>query len=727
MARVLVVSNRLPVTVAVDHRAVHVVPSSGGLVTAMQGPHGKSDSLWIGWPGDVSRLTDEQKAELGQQLHVARMVPVYLTAGDITKYYDGFSNGVLWPLYHYLIDKIDRDAWAHWRTYAEVNRKFCDAVVEQYRDGDIIWVQDYQLSLLPLLLRQRLPAARIGFFLHIPFPSSEVFRILPWRAEVLEGMLGADVIGFHTYAYLRHFGKSLLHTIDLEAGKEQVVFAGRTVALRVFPIGIDCESFDTLARSPAVLAEAEALVARSDERRLLLGVDRLDYTKGLPRRMMAFERFLEREPHMRDKVRFVQVVVPSRDKVESYAHLRRELDEMAGRINGRFGSATSVPMHYLYKAVTPAQLVALYRAASVMLVTPLRDGMNLVAKEFIASRPDERGVLLLSEFAGAASELAEALIINPYDVDLFAASIKRALIMPEEEQQTRMRSLRQRVAAFDAFHWHAANLAALHNVPERQGLPQVAVSGESELSRLIERFNARPSRVLILDYDGTLVPFARTPNLAAPDPELRWLLRRLAEQRDLAVHIVSGRNRETLQRWLGDLPLGLHAEHGFWSRFGAKEPWQSRSDELPVWKEQVRAIMEQFTGDTPGSMIEEKSAGLAWHYRMAEPELGTIRAGDLVEFLGNMPGLPINILQGHKVIEVRQQGIHKGLVVRSLLERADEVPAIIAFGDDRTDEDLFAHLPPEGFAVHVGSGTTGAFFRVPDVAATRKFLRRFVE
>jgi len=427
MSRLLIVANRLPVTVRATPDGVEVERSSGGLATGLARPHEQSGGLWVGWSGAGDDLTPAQQAELERQLESERLVAVRLTKDQVTRYYEGYSNGVLWPLFHYLLDQVPLQA-SDWDAYVQANELFADVVAEQYRPGDLVWVHDYQLLLVPGLLRRRLPDARIGFFLHIPFPSEELFRTLPARKQLLEGMLGADLVGFHTPTYLRHFATALTDILGLTVDIDRVQLPGREVRLGVFPMGIDAATFQSIARDPAVEAEAEAL--RGDGSvRILVGVDRLDYTKGIPRRLLTYEKMLENHPELREKVRLVQVAVPSRTGVEAYQEFRMLVDGLVGRINGAFGTPRWVPVHYIFRGLSAADLVALYRAADVMLVTPLRDGMNLVAKEFIASRPDGDGVLVLSEFAGASWELPEALQVNPYDTDATSEVFFRALTM----------------------------------------------------------------------------------------------------------------------------------------------------------------------------------------------------------------------------------------------------------------------------------------------------------
>ncbi|HEX8789814.1 MAG TPA: bifunctional alpha,alpha-trehalose-phosphate synthase (UDP-forming)/trehalose-phosphatase, partial [Polyangiaceae bacterium] len=683
MGRLILVSNRLPVTVAVEGDTFAVKQSSGGLVTGLRGPHESSGGTWIGWPGDVSGLPDDRRAALDRQLAAMRLAPVHLSPAEVSAYYDGFSNAVLWPLFHYLLDRIPPTS-QEWETYRAVNERFADAAARAWTGPeDMVWVHDYQLVLVPQMLRERVPGARIGFFLHIPFPASEVLRILPWREQVVEGLLGADLVGFHTHTYRTHFSSSVLRILGISTQGDSIYTNGREVRLGVFPIGVDAAAFTAHAEDPAVQREAKGIREEARGERILLGIDRLDYTKGIPRRLLAYERMLEREARWRGKVRLVQIAVPSRDQVPSYQEYRRQVDEMVGRINGIYGTVDWTPIHYVHRSLDARKVVALYCAADVMLVTPLRDGMNLVAKEFVTCRTDEDGVLVLSEFAGAAAEMGEALQVNPYDIDAMAQSYSDALEMPEEERCVRMRALRGRIGSRDVHHWAQSFISTL----EGERHEQVGVSSREEVQSLVARLRSAERLLLLLDYDGTLVPFARSPNLAAPDRALRELLSVLAARPGTRVHVVSGRARDVIERWLGDLPVGLHAEHGYWSRATPGGPWTASADVSIAWMPGVRRLLDEATAATPGALVEEKSASLAWHWRMAEPELGAERAEALWRRLEHRTGgEPVELLRGDKVIEVRPRGVNKGSVVAQVLaEPQRPAPVVVAIGDDTTD------------------------------------------
>ncbi|HTM04540.1 MAG TPA: bifunctional alpha,alpha-trehalose-phosphate synthase (UDP-forming)/trehalose-phosphatase [Vicinamibacterales bacterium] len=720
--RLLLVSNRLPVTASVTGDGVELAPSSGGLVSGLRPHHERSDALWFGWPGEVP---DARRSAIHAALTGQRMVAVHLRPEEVDGYYHGFANGVVWPLFHYSIDRVPVDT-AGWPEYRAANEAFAAEVAAEYRPGDTIWVHDYHLMLLPGLLRQRLPDARIGFFLHIPFPSSEVFRVLPWRREILHGLLGADLIGFHTFSYMRHFLTSLLHVEGVEADVDRVRVGGREVRVGAFPMGIDAGSLAALAADPQVRARVAEIRQEAGGRRIVLGVDRLDYTKGIPRRLAAVGQLLERDPTLRDGMRYIQIAVPSRGDVESYRCFRREVEETVGRMNGTYGTLRSLPIHYVHQSVALEELVALYCAADVLLVTPLRDGMNLVGKEFAASRIDDDGVLILSEFAGAASELQGAVTVNPYDVHSLADTLARALNMPIDERRARMRSLRRRVCSHDVFVWTEDFLRHLSG--GRQ--PRQAVCRPPELpvsSALAEARRTNHLR-LLLDYDGTLVPIARSPELAAPDDGLLALLEQLATTPGLEIDIVSGRPGDALERWLGHLPIALWAEHGFWRRRSPRAAWEPAVPFAGAWMEKLKPILDQFTAATPGAQLEVKTASMAWHYRGVPRDFGNRQAHELRLLLGDLlSNQPVEVLEGKKVIEVRMRGVSKAMIAQRIQAEDHKGVTLVAIGDDRTDEDLFGALPASAITIAVGRPAAGARFHVDDPRAVRHLLASLID
>lgn len=722
MATVLV-SNRLPVTIRASPDDVTLVDSHGGLATGLRGIHEGRDGVWIGWPGPIHQVASETLPLVDSELAGRGYVPVHLTREEIRGFYQGFSNDVLWPLFHYLIQQVPLSA-RHWEEYERVNLRFAEVVAKHCGPQDEVWIHDYQLMRLPALLRRLRPSLRIGFFLHIPFPAYEVFRILPMRRLLLEGLLGADLIGFHTRAYAEHFTASVTRLLGVAVGNgERFEYEGRTPVVGAFPMGIDMARFEGAdAGSPFGADRRPVGSARSGK--TLVAIDRLDYTKGIPRRLLAFEHLLRTRPELRERVTLVQVAVPSRTGVRAYRRFRRRVDAMVGRINGTFGTPGWTPVQYLYRGFNQSELVGLFRSADVMLVTPVRDGMNLVAKEFIASRVDGDGVLVLSEFTGAAEELAEAVQVNPFDVAESAEAYSIALAMPRQERRTRMRALRARIRANPIAKWSDSFLTRLRTHLHSPAVQRTGVVSPEEASRMTARVRSASGLVLVLDYDGTLAPFTSLPQLAVPDAEILRLLAALTARPATRVHLVSGRQREVLESWFGELDLGLHAEHGAWSRDSGDEQWTRHVAVHPLPYDELVALAKAFCDRTPGSMVERKSAGLAWHFRLAHPDLGLLQAEALVdEVRRRFSPETVEVLRGERVVEFRPAGVHKGLVVTRLQQGLTRQDLVVALGDDTTDEDMFAALNPGHLGVHVGPRPTGARFRLKDVAASRAFLR----
>jgi len=722
VSRLVIVSNRLPVTAVKKEGKFQLEASAGGLATGLRSVSRAKDSLWVGWCGVARERLKGHEDEIDVMLKAVKCRGVRLTRHDVEYYYHGFSNKTIWPLFHYfpIYTVYDRHFWD---AYKRVNMEFCDEVVKVAEKGDTIWIHDYQLMLLPRMLRDRLPDATIGFFLHIPFVSSEVFRLLPWRQEILEGILGADLIGFHTYDYVRHFSESVLRVCGYEHNFGYVSVGNRTVRVDAFPMGIDYKHYSAAGERPGVQEQMGRIRKRIGDRKLILGIDRLDYTKGIPERLEAFDLFLERNQEYRDKVTLVMVAVPSRTGVEHYRMLKRRVDELVGRINGKYGSIDWIPVWYMYRAVPFDKLIALYKLSDVALVTPLRDGMNLIAKEFVTSKADGRGVLILSEMAGAAKELGEAIIVNPNNQEEIVSAMEQALSMPEEEQIERNRVMQHRLARYSIGGWVGDFMDRLESVKRLQAERGISRLTAHVESRIVKDYKAGVKRLILLDYDGTLVPFTSWPKRAQPDQRVSSLLGRLARNRKNEVVIVSGRDRETLERWLGPLGVGLVAEHGVWVR-EPKGDWEAMEILKDDWKTQIRPLLELYVDRTPGSFIEEKSFSLAWHYRKADPGWGSTRARELRDDLENLvANLNIGVLEGSKVIEVKDSGINKGRALSGWLARGPW-DFILAIGDDWTDEDMFEALPDTAYSIRVGLSATRARYNVESHEEVRSLLAK---
>jgi trehalose 6-phosphate synthase/phosphatase len=673
------------------------------------------DGLWLGWPGDTLPDEGPGRARLIAEWEERHgYVAVELPPRVARSFYEGYANDTLWPLLHGFITRVVFSPES-WLAYRDANERFADAVVSRMRPADLVWAHDYQLMLLPRLVRERRPDARLGFFLHIPFPSWEAFRIVPEREELLLGLLGADSIAFQTHGDLHNFRRSLLQVLGLESQMDRLHVEDRTVQLAALPIGIQSDEWRRLTSSdPRTARRIAELKERHRGRKLILSVDRLDYTKGIPERLRTLRRLLHGSPAWRGRVTLVQIAVPSRERVPAYAELRREVAELVGEVNGEFGTPEWQPLVYLRRAVDKLELAALYAAADVAWVGPLRDGMNLVAKEYVACQQGRDGVLVLSEFAGAAQELGEALRINPYDEVGTAATVVRALDMDAESRAERMTALHERVLRNDAVAWAGRFIDGLREATRTSRLTMRHDRPSPEPAQLRAAFESARGRLILLDYDGTLVRKARRPKDAAPTRELDQLLLELSSLAGTTTALVSGRSRGDIGLWFGHRSeLWLVAEHGALIR-PARADWEALRGSADVaWKDRVRPVLEQFSASAPGSLVEEKELSLGWHYRLADAEFGAWLANELVATLENLlAGTELAVLHGDKVVEVRFAWANKGEVAARLLAGAPRRAFILAFGDDRTDEDMFVRLPRRAWTVRVGPGSTAARFRV---------------
>ncbi len=702
--RIIIASNRLPVSVVKKDGTFNITPSVGGLTTGLSSFHKDSNGLWVGWPG----LTPADKND-GLSLEKTlrkdyNCLPVYLSASDLKKYYYGFSNRTLWPLFHYFTTYSDYEV-SEWKAYKKVNRQFCRRLMEVIKPGDTIWIHDYHLLLLPDMLRQEKVDLAIGLFLHIPFPSMEIFRYLPWREELLTGMLGSDLIGFHTYDYTRHFLSSVLRILGREQEYGQVVAGNRLVKADTFPMGIDAARYSDAVHDEKVIKERKILLDKIKTEKILLSVDRLDFSKGIPERLRAYELFLEKFPEWRNKVTFIMLCVPSRTKVEQYKLLKREVDELVGKINGRFGRPGWQPILYMYRSVPFEELVALYREADLALVTPLRDGMNLVAKEYLACQGETgRGSLILSETAGAAAELGEAIIVNPNDLSMVADAINQGLKIAGDEIRAANAFMVKRIKKYNIYRWAEDFVEHLTLARGRQEQAKQRFLSEPLVNQLTSDYKKAKKRLLLLDYDGTLVKLKRKPEQASPDQKVLALLTCLSRDPANKVVIISGRDRKDLEAWLCQTGVDMVAEHGAWLREAGWESWHLKEEGLKEnWKTNFCPMLEMFSERTPGAFIEEKTHALVWHYRKAEPDLGSQRAKELVDALHDMlSGTGLQVLLGNKVVEIKSAGINKGKAALHWLEKEDEWDFLLAMGDDWTDEDIFEVMPDHSWSVRVG-------------------------
>ncbi|MEJ2702162.1 MAG: bifunctional alpha,alpha-trehalose-phosphate synthase (UDP-forming)/trehalose-phosphatase [Sedimentisphaerales bacterium] len=726
MGRLVVIANRLPFSMSKTDGEFHFRPSAGGLAVGLSSLPESYERLWVGWPGMAhEKLTSQDKSHVRDRLAEEDCLPVFLSKKQIELYYLGFCNETIWPLFHYF---PTRTIWEDrfWQAYKQVNHVFCKEAMKIIKPGDRVWVHDYQLMLLPELLREKCPEIEIGFFLHIPWPSFELFRLLPWREDILNGLLGADLIGFHTYDYVRHFLSSVCRIVGFEHTLGKLQVHNRIVRVDAFPMGIAYDKYAQAENDPVVRNEVNKTVAKIGKRRLVISIDRLDYTKGIPERLEAFDLFLSENPQYKGKVTLIMVAVPSRTGVQDYQRLRQRLEHLVGRVNGEHGAIGYVPVWYLYRFLSFQEITALYNIADVALVTPLRDGMNLIAKEYVASKTDGDGVLILGEMTGAASELGEALIVNANSKHAIVQAIKEALEMPLPEKVERNRSMQQRLRRYDIARWSNDFVEAISEVRQVQAEFAVRKVSEGTRNELKARYAEASKRLLLLDYDGTLVGFRGKPSEAGPDDKIVTILKKLSSDTKNTLVVVSGRDKQTLDNWLGNLNIRLVAEHGAWMQ-QTDEQWQHVDPIMTTeWKQVIKPILELYSDRTPGSLVEEKDFSLVWHYRRSEPDLGYVRTQELRTAISDLTAnLDVGVFEGSKILEIRQLGINKGRAAERWLEQG-KWDFVMAAGDDYTDEEMFAAMPKEAYSIKVGIGISKARFNVDTVMEFRTLLEELV-
>jgi trehalose 6-phosphate synthase/phosphatase len=718
MGRLIIISSRLPFSLDREGDKISLRQSSGGLVSAIKSFFDNTGAqrsdltgkMWMG-VADFPREDWEQVQAGSAEKPDFEVLPVFVDKDLYENFYNGFANSVLWPLFHYFSTLATYES-QYFDAYVQVNQLFAEKIAPLMEPGDQVWVHDYQLMLLPHLIRSKRADATIGFFLHIPFPSYEIFRLMPteWKKMLLHGVMGADLIGFHTYDYVQHFSQSVKMILGVESYFHNLQYQDRLIRIDLFPIGIDYDKFHLAATNPEVEAIRDKARTNLEDKKIIFSVDRLDYTKGLMQRLAGFEFFLDRYPEWREKVVFILNIVPSRSTIPAYNERKKQIEERIGTINGRFSSISWQPVLYRYMHLSFYELVALYQAADVALITPLRDGMNLVAKEYVASSTG-RGVLILSEFAGAASELSEAILVNPTDTFDVASSITRALAMPLYEQRNRITLMQRRLQEYDVFKWVNDFMDQLVQVKQEQRKQTVKSLDDKAFASINRHYHRAKNRCLLLDYDGTLVPFTRIPSEASPDSAVRDLLIRLAADPKNHVVIISGRDVASLERWLGSLPITLVAEHGASSKM-RNGTWQQMVSVSDLWKDEIRRVMQLFVLRTAGSFVEEKTNTIAWHYRNTQTGLGFSRSRELLNTLSQLTqNTTLQVIDGNKVVEVRIAGFDKGATALKIITEQDP-DFVLCMGDDTTDEDMFKALEGEAYTIKINSGASAAQYTI---------------
>lgn len=727
MSKIILIANRLPITVSIEKGQIQIEDSSGGLARGLKSLIGKQNCLWIGYPGIPSnKMSKKEKKQITETLQEKyRCIPIFLSKSDIKAYYEGFSNKTIWPLFHYFQSITHYDNLM-WDAYKRVNKIFFETLQEVLEPDDIIWINDYHFMLLPKLIREQLLHVKIGFFLHIPFPSYEIFRLLPWKEEILEGLLGSDLIGFHTISYVRHFLNSTLYLLGVENSFGNINQDGRWIKIEPFPMGIDYEKYAESVHSDEVQREILGLKPKFENLKVILSMDRLDYTKGLLQRLESFQYFLEKYPEYHKKVILIVVAVPSRTEVDEYGNLTNRLEMIISRINGKFSTIDWTPIRYLYQNFAFEKIIALYSIADVALITPLRDGMNLVAKEYLAVKAhSKKGVLIISEMTGVAEELSEAMMINPNHKSEIAKTIHEALSISPEKQAAKLEIMQKSLRRNNIFKWANDFIDKLQSMKSIENKPSINILTKKNKEELLKTYESSKKRLLLFDYDGTLVPFQDKPENSYPDEELLLILQELVKKDRNKVVVISGREKNSLNEWLGHLNINLVAEHGSWLKEQGKNWQEVVGSQGDVWKSELKPTLESFVDKTPKSYVEEKSHTLVWHYRRADPSLVSMRIRELkATLLSQISNKNLTLIEGHKILEIKRNDFNKGIMARTFIQKS-QPDFCLGIGDDTTDEDIFKVLvhKPFAYSIKVGLGDTEAKFFIESQLKVRKLLQ----
>lgn len=720
----IIVSNRLPVSVKKVDGKLEYFPSVGGLATGLASYANDPRNKWIGWPGLPSDdLSEKERREIAEELVKSNCYPVFLTEKQIDDFYNGYSNSVLWPIFHDndIGEAVGGDERRLWNAYQRANQQFAEVVLALSSAGDTIWVHDYQLLILPALLRLARPYDKIGFFLHIPFPSAEKFATIQDGEALIAGVLGADLIGLHVESYVNNFLETVNHYDSGITEHHKVILRDRVVRVTDFPMGIDYGKYQKARRSYEVESELVKLKLKYYGQKVILTVDRLDPSKGLVERATAYQTLLRDNPRLRGKVVLIMLVVPSRTDIKEYKDLQVRLEKLIADINKEFGTRFWKPVDYLPQALPFEQVTALYRLADVAFIAPLRDGMNLVAKEYLASKAYQQGILILSKTAGAAEELKGAIMVDPSNPATLVRGLTKALSMQPKEFRQRVKGMQNHLAASTVHVWAKNFRQTLRHETRLPGNRTASLSTKLVRS-LSKSYEQAANRLILLDYDGVLEPFHRLPENARPAEPLKALLGKLSEYAQIV--IVSGRRKADLENWFDNMSLALVAEHGLYTKKQNDENWVKHpAAGVRAWRSEVLSILRRYAEKTPGAFVEEKDASLVWHYRRANAYFAQKNLITLKRILQPMAKKhELYVEQGNKILEVRAAHIHKGTAALSWLKTNPDF--VMAIGDDYTDEDMFTALPREAYTIKVGRGRTAARYRLKNVDEVLKLLKK---
>ena len=737
MNRIIFVSNLLPLKVKnILKGEVELENHIGGFSSGLRSFYDEHNTAWLGTTGiDNRKLSKTEKEIVFKEFTKRNCYPICLNKKQKDRFLEGFSNSTLWPVFHYF-QEFATYKKEDWKAYVKVNQKYANELAKIIKKGDKVWIHDYHLMLLPKMLREKFPDISIGYFQHIPFPSFEIFRLLPYRNEILEGVLGADLIGFHTYDYERHFLSSVRRILGLETYFNQIRYDKRVLKVENFPMGIDFEKYNNrakelLSETPPELVhfkdQIEHHIRRNPENKIILSIDWLDYSKGLLNRLLSFKTFLQKYKELHGKVTLLLYVTPPSAGISEYRKIKSRLDEQVGKINSEFGKIDWTPINYFYTELNFDEMVQIYLSSDVALITPTRDGMNLISKEYVASRPAKKGVLILSEMAGASKELGEAIIVNPNNHAEIADAIFTALTMPKSEITQMNTALQRRLSNYTEYKWAKDFITSLEGVKKLQEYNLTRKLSNTIFEKIKKDYTKSQKRIIFLDYDGTLQGFFKNPQDAKPDEQLYKIIKKLSSDKNNQIVIISGRDKETLSEWFdGDWNIGFIAEHGVWYREFSGE-WKMMDAIDKEWLKIIKPTLDFYVDRTPRSFIEEKNYSLVWHYRKADPDLGLQRSIELKDELQSLvSNLNLEIMDGDNVIEIKNAGINKGRAAQFRMGD-QEFDFVLAIGDDWTDEFTFDAMPEKAITLKVGNKPTRAKYFVDNYLNVREFLGSLIE
>ncbi|KAI9496750.1 glycosyltransferase family 20-domain-containing protein [Zychaea mexicana] len=743
---------RLPALQALHHRRQNSIDSPSvfdeapwtvkpgiagniGLHNAMVSIRDQIDKkcMWVGTLGmSTDPLSQQTRGKIQSTMIMEHdSYPVMPSDAEFECHYNRYCKQVLWPYFHYVVqDDLQNMMYQDdaWDAYVSLNQRFADVIVENYQDGDILWVNDYHLMLLPGMLRKRIPNAIIGFFLHIPFPSSELFRCLPTRKQLLEGMLEADLIGFQTYSFARHFLQTCSRILSLDATPSGIQMDTHYVTVGIYPIGIDINALNKKRSAPEVLRSIDMLRDKYAGKKLIVARDKLDYIKGVRQKLLAFEQFLVRHPEWRGKVVLIQIALSTAEKNELRAHIT----DVVSRVNSKFSNISYQPIVFLHQDISFSQYLALLTAADASLITPLRDGMNLTSHEYIVCQENNHGPLILSEFTGTYGSFGACLRVNPWDYRQVGNAIHEALSMSEEEKTGRWKELYKSIVTNSAQNYASTIISELSKIRSDEMHRMSAQIPPLDVEHVKQLFKASKNPLFLFDYGGTLVPHGK--DVGANDLDrLTELLTKLTKKS--AVYVISGRTRPNIDRDLGGIPnLGLSAENGYHIR-PRGEDWQQMHANVDLsWMPAVKEIFRYYTERTPGASLETKDISIVWHYRKTtvgqDAQFAKWQAGECQNHIADSvnKNFQVHAVTGKTTIEVLPHDINKSAIANRIMQDINP-DFVLSIGDDRMDEDMFAFLNkqkiPNVITCTVGSRSTEAKYFVPNVQSVHNTLEAF--